>query len=258
MVKIPKTTQHKMSLFRSSSLSTLQSFSHFWPIIAQREPTGRITTRKFVSDWARRHVNDPYVKQSLKDGYRCRSAYKLIQIQQKFKLFKAGQTVMECGCSPGSWSQVAAKYINAGQVYDPNQTKGFLVGCDLLKVEEVAGAKLFGNMDFTHEQSQKVLIEAVENRPFDLVISDMAPNASGVKTLDHDRLMKLAFQVKDFCLNHGQIGTSMVIKVWQGNLLDPFVKMLKKNHFQNISLFKPKASRADSAEVYIIAQNLKL
>jgi len=101
-----------------------------------------ITRQRLISDWARRHINDKYVQQSLKDGYRCRSAYKLLQIQEKYKLLEPGLTVMECGCAPGSWSQVAAKLINSGGLYDQDKLDGLLVGCDLLHVESVPGAIL--------------------------------------------------------------------------------------------------------------------
>ena len=228
------------------------SFSSFLPTIAPLGSTGPTIFRP-ISDWARRHVNDPYVKQSIKDGYRCRSAYKLLQIQSKFKLLKPGLTVMECGCAPGSWSQVTAKLINAGQAYDSNSPSGSLVGCDLLNVEPVSGSKLYSKLDFTDPESQKLLCQAIENQGFDVVLSDMAPNASGVKSLDHERLIKLALQVQDFTLDHGSQGSSMVIKVWQGGLLDYFLSKLREN-FSTVSTFKPKASRSDSAEIYVIAQ----
>lgn len=164
---------------------------------------------------------------------------------------------MECGCSPGSWSQVAAKLVNAGGRYCDYATPGFLVGCDLLRVEPVPGAKLLSHKNFVDEDTQKTLVESVSHQPFDVVLSDMAPNASGVKSLDHDKLMRLAWQVRDFTLANGRLETSMVIKVWQGGLLPKFVDLLKED-FQIVNLFKPKASRNDSAEIYIVAINLMM
>ena len=248
----------KMSSFPFCSLSTSRSFSVFWHIIAQPGSTGT-TTKVLISDWARRHVNDPYVKQSIKDGYRCRSAYKLLQIQQKFKILKPGLSVMECGCSPGSWSQVAAKLVNAGGAYDLDAPKGTLVGCDLLHVEQVPGSHLFSKLDFTELESQKVLVQVLEQdskKTFDVVLSDMAPNASGVKSLDSDRLIKMALQVQDFTLEHGSPGSSLVIKIWQGGLMEYLLSKLQMN-FSKVSTFKPKASRSDSAEIYVIAQHKK-
>ena len=256
MVVIPMLAKvHKMSSFPFCSLSTSRLSSAFWHITAQPGSTGQITTRVLISDWARRHVNDPYVKQSIKDGYRCRSAYKLLQIQQKFKILKPGLSVMECGCSPGSWSQVAAKLVNAGGAYDPNAAKGSLVGCDLLHVEQVPGSHLFSKLDFTDIESQKVLVQVLEQKTFDVVLSDMAPNASGVKSLDSDRLIKMALQVNDFALKHGSPGSSMVIKIWQGSLMEYLLSKLNMN-FSKVSTFKPKASRSDSSEIYVIAQHL--
>lgn len=205
--------------------------------------------------WVKRQVNDPFVKQARAEGYRCRSAFKLLQINEKFRMLKPGMVVMECGCSPGSWSQVAAKLINAGGRYSDYEEAGILVGCDLLDVEPIPGAKLLPRRDFTDEEAQKKLRELAEHRAFDVVLSDMAPNASGMKSLDHDRLMRLAWQVREFTLANGLLGTSMAIKVWQGNLLAKFTDLLKED-FQQVYTFKPRASRNDSAEIYLVALNL--
>ena len=250
----------KMSLSPSSLSFISPSYFSFLPIIVRPVAllkAGPIITerRARVSDWARRHVDDPYVRQSVKDGYRCRSAYKLLQIEDKFKIFKPGYKVMECGCAPGSWSQVSAKLVNAGGLYDPKKRPGCHVGCDLLYVQAVPGAVLLPRKDFTKEDTQKDILEAVGNSPFNVVISDMAPNASGHKSLDHERIMGLAGQVKDFTLKHGTIGTSMIIKIWHGGLTNSFLDLLK-NDFINVKMFKPAASRNDSAEVYIIAMDL--
>lgn len=199
----------------------------------------KIYGRRYISDWARRQVNDPYVRQAQKDGYRCRSAYKLLQIDDKFKIFRPGQVVMECGCSPGSWSQVAARSVNAGGSYNKDFPAGYLVGCDLLNVKPVQGAFLLSKSDFTDENVQKRLTESVDNKTFDLVLSDMAPNASGQKDFDHHKIINLAKSVTDFTLNKGTFGTTMVIKIWQGSQMIQFTDLLKSK-FTEVRMFKPK------------------
>ena len=126
-------------------------------------------------------------------------------------------------------------------------------------MEQVPGSHLFSKLDFTELESQKVLVQVLEQdskKTFDVVLSDMSPNASGVKSLDSDRLIKMALQVQDFTLKHGSPGSSLVIKIWQGGLMEYLLSKLNMN-FSKVSTFKPKASRSDSAEIYVIAQHKK-
>ena len=206
------------------------------------------------SDWFKKHTTDPYVLKAQSDGYRCRSAYKLIQIQQKHNIFQPGMVVMDCGCSPGSWSQIAASYVNAGGIFEDYKPPGFLVGCDLLHVESLPGTVLLSHRDFTNEDTQEELLNVIDNRPFNVVLSDMAPNVTGSKKFDHEKIMRLAFQVRDFTLSHGAMDCSMVIKVFSGGLLEPFVANLQ-DKFDFVTYFKPKASRKESAELYVIAKH---
>ena len=142
-------------------------------------------------------------------------------------------------------------------VYDQEKLDGLLVGCDLLHVEPVPGAILLSNRDFTNENSQKEIIKAIGRREiFDIVLSEMAPNASGIKSLDQDQIIDLAMKVRNLTLNHGRFGTCLVIKVWQtGSLLTKFTDLLKED-FKDVQHFKPDASRKDSAEIYIVACSL--
>ena len=162
---------------------------------------------------------------------------------------------MDCGCAPGSWSQVAAKMINSKGKFGTDTLAGLLIGCDLLPVEPVKGAILLPGKDFTEPNVQALIKDLVKSRPFDVVLSDMAPNASGVKGLDSDRIMRMAVKVKEFTVKHGYMGTSMVIKVWQSGQLSNFVHSLKEE-FRTAQLYKPKATRKESGEIYIVAQDL--
>jgi len=261
LLKMPLSPFCFSSISRLHSLRPNSAVKSYKTVLSKcpfrdKSPFTSIQGHRFISDWARRHINDPYVRQSQKDGYRCRSAYKLLEIQERFELLEPGMTVMECGCAPGSWSQVAAKLVNAGGFYEQDKLDGVLVGCDLLRVEPVPGAILLSHRDFTDENAQKEMLEIIGKREtFDLVMSDMAPNASGIKSLDHERIISMALKVKDFALNHACVRSCLVIKVWQGGLLTKFIEMLK-HEYQEVRHYKPKASRNDSAELYIIAQKL--
>ena len=211
----------------------------------------------------KRHVNDPYVEKARKDGYRCRSAYKLIQINNKLSqegnafLFP-GLTVMDCGCAPGSWSQVTAELINADGLYNAKAFPGLLVGCDLLDVEPVTGARLLSGYDFTTKETKSKMETMLEGRPLDIVLSDMAPNASGVKGYDQERSILLAKQVFEFAQVNGVRGTSVVCKIFgnQGNFFEKLISDLE-TAYKTVFLYKPKASRNDSFETYIIALRQK-
>ena len=265
---------NKMSSFPFCSYFTSHSSYFSWPIIVGQGVQFKIDKpliRHFSSSslkkkssggggstswWVGRQSNDPYVQQRQKDDYRCRSAYKLLQLNNKFNFLQPGATVMDCGCCPGSWSQVAAKLVNGNGLRNPNLPPGYVVGCDLLHVEPVPGTTLLSKHDFTHLDTQENLLELVNHRPFDVVLSDMAPIKTGNKSLEHDGIMKLARMVRDFTLANGASECCMVIKVFQGPLVNPFMEDLKTK-FVQVKMTKPKASREESSEAYVIAKKLK-
>jgi len=214
------------------------------------------------TEWLRRQRNDSYVQKSKADGYRARSAYKLIEMNQKYNrklLGGPGAVVMECGAAPGAWTQVAAEAVNAGGYYEQyyKQTplpSGIVVGCDLLNIEPVPGAILFSKCDFTSEESQQRILDSLgEERPkFDVVLSDMAPNASGQRHMDQDRILLLSYLALRFALQNSNEGSNFVTKVWGGNRVDSFVQNLK-TFYRRVDKVKPQASRKESGEIYIVA-----
>jgi len=196
--------------------------------------------------WIKQHVKDPYVKQSQVDGYRSRASYKLLEIVEKDRLIRSGMTVVDLGSAPGGWSQVAARLVgHTGRVH----------ALDLLPMDSIAGVD-FIQGDFTEEDIFDDLLKLIENRPVDLVISDMAPNLSGNKAVDQPAVMylaELAVELAEKVLTSNGV---FIAKLFQGQGFDPFVLQVR-TLFNGVSIIKPDASRSRSREVYLVAKGLK-
>jgi len=196
--------------------------------------------------WLRRHVNDPFVQRSKREGYRSRSAYKLTQIDGRDRLLKGGQVVVDLGAAPGGWSQVAAKRVGAS---------GRVVAIDLLAMAPVAGVA-FLQGDFTSKRGLSALGEALAGRRVDVILSDMAPNMSGIPSSDQARSMELAELALDFALAHLQPDGAFLVKVFQGAGHDEFLRRMR-GAFARVVVRKPEASRGESAEQYLLGRGLK-
>ena len=196
--------------------------------------------------WIKQHVKDPYVKQSQVDGYRSRASYKLLEIVEKDRLIRSGMTVVDLGSAPGGWSQVAARLVgHTGRVH----------ALDLLPMDSIAGVD-FIQGDFTEEDIFDELLKLIENRPVDLVISDMAPNLSGNKAVDQPAVMYLAELAVELAEKVLTINGVFIAKLFQGQGFDPFVLRVR-TLFNGVSIIKPDASRSRSREVYLVAKGLK-
>jgi len=196
--------------------------------------------------WIKQHVKDPYVKQSQVDGYRSRASYKLLEIVEKDRLIRSGMTVVDLGSAPGGWSQVAARLVgHTGRVH----------ALDLLPMDSIAGVD-FIQGDFTEEDIFDELLRLIENRPVDLVISDMAPNLSGNKAVDQPAVMYLAELAVDLAEKVLTSNGVFIAKLFQGQGFDPFVLQVR-TLFNGVSIIKPDASRSRSREVYLVAKGLK-
>ncbi|NDF11195.1 MAG: RlmE family RNA methyltransferase [Proteobacteria bacterium] len=197
--------------------------------------------------WLQRQLNDPYVTQAKKDGWRSRAAYKLIEIDDKQKILKPGQLVIDLGAAPGSWTQVALDRIGS---------KGKIIGIDLLEIEPITGVD-FIQGDFTEDESFEELKALIGDRKADVILSDMAPNTSGHRQTDHIRIVALCELAVDFAIQYLKPNGVFLAKIFQGgaekSILDPMRK-----HFKQIRHVKPKASRADSSEMYVLAQGFRL
>ena len=196
--------------------------------------------------WIKQHVKDPYVMQSQRDGYRSRASYKLLEIVEKGRLIKPGMVVVDLGSAPGGWSQVAAKLVGH---------KGCVVAVDILPMDPVAGVN-FIQGDFTEEKILNQLLDEIENRPVDLVISDMAPNLTGMKAVDQPAMIYLAELAVDLVQQVMTEDGIFIAKLFQGEGFDEFVRNTR-TVFNVVSLKKPDASRSKSREVYLVARGLK-
>lgn len=191
--------------------------------------------------WLMRQLNDPYVQQSKREGYRSRAAYKLIEINEKFKILKSGCTVVDLGAAPGGWTQVALEKVGE---------RGCVVGIDLTPVEPLGSAHLICG-DFCDGDKMEEL-KAFLKGPAHVVLSDMAASSTGHPGTDHLRIMALAEEAFLFAQEVLAPGGSFVAKVLQGGTEKELLQTLKTN-FEKVSHFKPPASRSDSAEMYVVA-----
>ena len=196
--------------------------------------------------WIKQHVKDPYVVQSQRDGYRSRASYKLLEIIEKARLIKPGMTVVDLGSAPGGWSQVAAKKVGH---------QGSVVAVDILPMNPVAGVD-FIQCDFTEEEILAELLKTIGNKPVDLVISDMAPNLTGMKAVDQPAVVYLAELAVDLAQQVLTVDGIFIAKLFQGEGFDEFVRTTRKV-FNVVSLKKPDASRSKSREVYLVAKGLQ-
>jgi 23S rRNA (uridine2552-2'-O)-methyltransferase len=193
--------------------------------------------------WLERQVNDPFAAEARARGYRSRAAFKLSEIDDRFKLIRRGGRVVDLGCAPGGWVQIALER-GAGKV----------VGVDLLPVDPLPPAELI-EMDFTDPACGPLLIEKLGGAP-DLVLSDMAPNTTGHRKTDHLRIVALVEAAADFALEVLRPGGAFVTKAFQGGELDEVTRLLKAR-FTTVKPVKPRASRSKSSEVYLVAKDLK-
>ncbi|MBN8440559.1 MAG: 23S rRNA (uridine(2552)-2'-O)-methyltransferase RlmE [Thauera sp.] len=196
--------------------------------------------------WLHEHLNDPYVLRAQADGYRARAAYKLTEIDDKDHLLRPGSIIVDLGAAPGSWCQVAVKRCGA---------KGKVVALDILPMEAIAGVD-FLQGDFTEDAVLAELERRLDGAKLDSVLSDMAPNLSGVSSVDQARSIHLCELALDFASHHLKPGGQFVVKVFQGEGFMEFRKAMEAV-FTSVQVRKPKASRDRSAEVYLLGKGLK-
>jgi len=196
--------------------------------------------------WLREHVNDPYVKRANAEGYRSRAAYKLQEIAVRDKLLKPGMVVVDLGAAPGGWSQVARKAVGAA---------GVVVAVDVLEFAQVPGVTAILG-DFHERDTLQALDDALEGRLVDLVISDMAPNLSGIASADQARSIALAELALAFALSHLKPNGNFLVKTFQGAGYDELVATMRPSFVQLLTR-KPDASRSRSNEVYLLGKGLR-
>lgn len=201
---------------------------------------------KSSNRWLEEHFNDHYVKKSHADGYRTRASYKLLELTEKDKLIRPGMLVVDLGSAPGGWSQVAADLVGHN---------GRVVASDILPMDSLEGVE-FIQGDFTEEAVFEQILATLGNTPVDLVISDMAPNMSGIAAVDQPQAMYLVELALDMAKRVLQPGGNFVAKVFHGEGYDDYLKALKSS-FDKVVIRKPDASRSRSREVYVVGKGFQ-
>lgn len=201
---------------------------------------------KSSQQWLKEHESDIYVLKARAEGYRSRAVYKLLELQEKYHLIKPGMRVVDLGAAPGGWSQIAVKMIGK---------KGKIIAMDILPMEPIPGVT-FIQGDFQEPEVMTALLNALEQQPLDLVISDIAPNISGNKSVDQARSLYLVELALEFAQQTLSSGGTLVAKVFQGEGTDEFLVTVRQC-FTKVAIRKPKASRPRSPEVYIVATGFK-
>ena len=197
---------------------------------------------KTSKKWLKDHFDDVYVKKSKEEGYRSRASYKLLEIQRRDMLFKSGMTVLDLGAAPGGWSQVAAELVGK---------RGRVLASDILPMDSIANVE-FVQGNFAERQVLDELLDRLSGARAALVISDMAPNMSGIKDIDQPQVMYLAELALDMTKSVLKPGAYFLVKVFQGEGFESFRQELRKN-FDTVKTRKPKASRPKSHEIYLLA-----
>mgnify|MGYP001212697356 CR=1 FL=1 len=204
--------------------------------------------------WLERQLNDPFVQQAKIDGYRSRSAYKILELNAKFKFLTPGARVLDLGCAPGGWSQIAAEKTNSTSQYK-NKKQGFVYSVDLKYVEPINGVQL-KILDFLDDEASDKVKEWIGQR-VNVVMSDMAPSSSGHKKTDHLRIVTLCEEAAYFAFEVLEDGGTFIAKVLAGGAESGLQKILK-NYFSSVANVKPISSRSDSSEKFVVAKGFRL
>ena len=219
----------------------------------------RTKSKKVNRAWLNDHVNDPYVKLAQREGYRARAAYKLKEIDEALRLIKPGDLVVDLGSAPGAWSQYLRKRLSpktaVGGGAAIGELNGAIVALDVLPMEPVEGA-IFLQGDFREQEVLRRLAELMDGRLADVVVSDMAPNLSGVESADAARISHLVELALEFSQTHMKPHGALVVKVFHGSGYSQIVKLFKQS-FVTVKPIKPKASRDKSSETFLVGIGLK-
>ncbi|NXX90843.1 MRM2 methyltransferase, partial [Centropus bengalensis] len=205
--------------------------------------------------WLERHLKDPFVKASKQRHYRCRSAFKLLEMDDKLRILRPGLSVLDCGAAPGAWSQIAVERVNALGT-DPAAPTGFVLGVDLLRISPLEGAVFLSEADIADPSTLRTIQSLLPGKKVDVILSDMAPNATGIKELDHQKLIRLCLGLLNLSQSILKPKGTMLCKFWDGRESCLLQNRLKEE-FQDVRTIKPQASRKDSSESYYLAKLYK-
>lgn len=211
-----------------------------------------MSKNKFNKSWMKNHLDDPFVKMAQKEGYRARAAYKLIEIDEDAHLIKPGQVIVDLGSTPGSWSQYVVRKLGSSGA---NQLNGTVIGLDLLPMEPIEGVHFFQG-DFREESVLQELENLLQGRKADLVLSDMAPNLSGIASADAARVEYLMELALDFAQAHLKPSGALLVKCFNGSSYNDILKNFRER-FVTVTPKKPKASRDYSSEIFLLGRQLR-
>ena len=203
-----------------------------------------MTKKNKTSNWIKRHTSDPFVKKSQNDKYRSRAAYKLISINDRYNILKNISSVVDLGCAPGSWLQVLKEYKNIRHI----------IGIDLLDIDSIEGVRVYNQDIRDHIAVKNIFID--KDTSIDLVLSDIAPNITGISDIDQSNFSEIALTILGFCKSNLRPNGTMIMKYFLGSGFDETLNMLG-NYFKKINVFKPASSKKKSNEVYLICIDFK-
>ncbi|MGH8832776.1 MAG: RlmE family RNA methyltransferase [Polaromonas sp.] len=228
------------------------------PVSTKVEPKGNVKGKKLNKAWLHDHINDPYVKLAQREGYRARAAYKLKEIDETLGLIKPGDCVVDLGSTPGAWSQYVRRKLSPTGAA-AGELNGRIIGLDMLPMEPIEGV-VFIQGDFREPEVLQKLEQALATDEghikVDLVISDMAPNLSGIESADAARIADLVELAVEFAQNRMKPDGTLVVKLFHGSGYDQLVKLFRAT-FKVVKPMKPKASRSNSSETFLIGRGLK-
>ncbi|XP_073248693.1 ribosomal RNA large subunit methyltransferase E-like [Porites lutea] len=227
--------------------------SYLQKFLFSRVVTRNASKGSSSSRWLKRQQTDLFVKKALEDNYLCRSGYKLIELDDRFHFLQPGRVVIDCGASPGSWTQVAVNRVLTRQA---GQQKGLVIAVDLLDIEDILGATILSRCDFTDASTQRKILSLLPPAGADVIMSDMAPNATGNHTINHEAILNLCESAFEFSKDVLKPGGRFLCKLWDGYGTQDFIKILQ-GYFKQVKECKPQASRKESAEIYLYAENFK-
>ncbi|CAH1785831.1 unnamed protein product, partial [Owenia fusiformis] len=240
-----------------SKISQLQGAVRFSVYTALRKQTlKKIKGKKLSSqEWLTRQINDPYAKRARQESYRCRSAFKLLEIDDRFGVLKTGDILVDCGAAPGSWTQVAVERTISAQTGEDCST-GKVIAVDIQRMGPIEGATVLSQSDFTTPKTQKKILDLLGGNLVGSVISDMAPKATGIKSLDHECIIELCRAALTFSTKVLKPGGTFLCKIWMGAEQSLLEEEIRK-HFVTLHKVKPPASRGDSAELFLLGRQFK-
>ncbi|XP_069066038.1 rRNA methyltransferase 2, mitochondrial-like isoform X2 [Pleurodeles waltl] len=226
-----------------------KAFNH-WRMLHTTAKCGKAKTGA-EHRWLARQLKDPFVKAAHEQNYRCRSAFKLLEIDKKHHILCPGHIVVDCGAAPGAWSQVAVQRVNSAGL-DSNASVGFVVGVDLQRITPLDGAFFLSNADITDPATQDKIKDILPWGMADVILSDMAPNATGVRDLDHRKIVGMCLTLVDLAHSILRPGGTLLCKLWDGSESTVLRNKLVQC-FSSVKTLKPQASRKESSETFYLA-----